>query len=419
MSVSSDTCELFDDEDDINSDTSMSSNCDIANIGDADNYARDDTHNDTYDDMHNYKYNDTHDDMRNDTTDDSTQPADRADAYRSFLIRVFSDESTRYAFEVWLGDATAQALPTDDDDDCLTACAVCDEEVTLTTTLFGMFPNYLNGFSWSGYSSELMQPADGQLDKSDILSLTFDGLRQSDATYDFIVADATTLRYGDYDCLTGEETSPDDYMPLVEECLHHSKFCIVMLPEAFVRNDVAHARCSDVILPMRQLSPDVPFSVCIALLSPYETDDVKIWNGLDAMHTDVVRTLNIARQHSDELIGRSTDGIVKDDIGDIGFFPIGNADGDAPRTPRFGLLPRHSVELGDDRQIVRFARADGVSITSDDIDRANDLLRKWLFWFDGVMATPVDGLRDDGLYRRRVPDEYAMRILAKTVLETA
>ena len=279
MSVSSNTCELFDDEDDISSDTVMSANCDIADIDDADNYVRDDTHNDTYDDVHNYKYNDTHDDMRNDTTYDGTHPAERADAYRTFLSRVFSDKSTRYAFEVWLGDATVRALPTDDADECLTACAVCDEEVTLTTTLLGMFPNYLNKFSWSGYSSELMQPADGQLEKSDILSLMLDGLRHSNTTYDLIVADATTLRYGDYDCMAGEEPSPDDCMPLVEECLHHSKFCIALLPETFVRNDAAHARCSDIILPMRQLSPDVPFPVCIALFSPYETDGVKICEG--------------------------------------------------------------------------------------------------------------------------------------------
>lgn len=287
MSVSSDTCELFDDEDDINSDTVMSANCGIADIDDDDNYARDDTHNDTYDDAHNYKYNDTHDDMRNDTADDSTQPADRADAYRSFLTSVFSDESAKYAFDVWLGDATARALPTDGDE-CLTACAVCDDDVTLTTTLLWMFPNYLNGFSWSGYSSELMQPADGQLEKSDILSLTLDGLRHSNTTYDLIVADATTLRYGDYDCLIGEQTSPDDYMPLVDECLRHSKFSVALLPEAFARNDAAHARCSDIILPMCQLSPDVSFHICIALFSPYETDDVKIWNGFDAMHSGTV-----------------------------------------------------------------------------------------------------------------------------------
>lgn len=405
MSISSDTCELFDDEDDVRCDAVNAMLHDIVG-GDTNNYAQDDTYDDTQ--------NDTYD-----NTYDGTQPADRADAYRSFLSRIFSDAGTRYAFEMWLGDATARALPTDDIDECLTACSVCDENAMLTMTLFGMFPNYLNGFSWTGYASELMQPADGQLEKSDIMSLTLDGLRHSDAMYDLIVADATTLRYGEYDCMAGEEPSPDDYMPLVEECLHHSKFCVAMLPEAFVRNGASHARCSDVILPMRQVSPDVPFPVCIALISPYETDDVKIWNGLDAMRTDVVRTLNVARRHSDELTGGSTDGIIRDDIGDIGFFPIGNADGDAPRTPRFGLLPRRSVELGDDRQIVRFARADGVSITSDDIDRANDLLREWLFWFDGMMATPVDGLRDDGLYRRRVPDEYAMRILAKVVFETA
>lgn len=279
MSVSSNTCELFDDEDDINSDMVMSANCDIADIDDADNYARDDTHNDTYDDMHNYKYNDTHDDMRNDTTDDGTQPADRADAYRTFLSRVFSDESTRYAFEVWLGDATARALPTDDDDECLTACAVCDEEVTLTMTLLGMFPNYLNGFSWSGYSSELMRSDDGQLNKSDIMLLTIDGLRRSETTYDLVVADATTLRYGDYERLASEELSHDDYMSLVDECLRHSRYCVALLPEAFVRCDAAHARCSDIILPMRQLSPDGTFPVCLATFSPYETDDVKIWNG--------------------------------------------------------------------------------------------------------------------------------------------
>ena len=242
--------------------------------------------------------------------------------------------------------------------------------------------------------------------------------------YDLVVANATTLCYSDYDCLIGEEPSPDDYMLLVDECLRHSRFCVTALPEALVRNDTAHARCSDIILPMRQLSLDVPFPICIALLSPYKTDDVKIWNGLDVMRTDAVRTLNVARRHSDELIGGSTYGIVRDESGDIGFFSIENTDGDAPRTPRFNLTPRRSVEFDDGRQVVRFSRAEGVGITSDDIDRANNLLMEWLFWFDGVMATPVDGLRDDGLYRRRVPDdrvpdEYAMRILAKVVLETA
>lgn len=84
------------------------------------------------------------------------------------------------------------------------------------------------------------------------------------------------------------------------------------------------------------------------------------------IRTDAVRTLKVVRRHSDQLIGDSTDGIICDDIG-----------------------------------------------------YANDLLKKWVFWLDGVMTTPTRELLADGRYRRRVPDEYAMRILAKVVLETA
>lgn len=401
MSVSSDTCELFDDADDVRCDAVNAMLHDIVG-GDTNNYAQDDTQNDTYD-----------------NTYDGTHPAERADTYRTFLNRIFADAGTRYAFEMWLGDAVSGTTPLYEDYRTLTACAVCDDGVALTTTLLGMFSNYLNGFSWSGYSSELMQPVGGRLERSDIISFTLDEIRQYDDVYDLVVANATTLCYSDYDCLIGEEPSPDDYMPLVEECLHHSKFCIALLPEAFVRNASAHSRCSDIILPMRQLSPDVPFPICIALLSPYETDGVKIWNGLDVMRTDAVRTLKIAKLHSDGLIGDSTDGIVRDDLGDIGFLPVENADGDSPRTPRFVMLPRRSVEFDGDRQVVRFSRADGVNITSDDIGYANDMLRRWLFWLDGVMTTPTEELRADGRYRRRVPDEYAMRIMARVVSRTA
>ena len=74
----------------------------------------------------------------------------------------------------------------------------------------------------------------------------------------------------------------------------------------------------------------------------------------------------MARRHSDQLIGDSTDGIICDDIG-----------------------------------------------------YANDLLRKWVFWLDGVMAAPTGELRADGRYRQQVPDEYAMRIMVRVASRTA
>ena len=51
----------------------------------------------------NYVQDDTYYDTQNDTYDntyDGTHPAERADTYRTFLSRVFSDAGTRYAFEM-------------------------------------------------------------------------------------------------------------------------------------------------------------------------------------------------------------------------------------------------------------------------------------------------------------------------------
>ena len=72
MSVSSGTCELFDDADDVRCDAVNAMLHDIVG-DDTNNYVQDDTYDNTYDGMH---------------------PAERAYTYRTFLNRIFVDAGT-------------------------------------------------------------------------------------------------------------------------------------------------------------------------------------------------------------------------------------------------------------------------------------------------------------------------------------
>ena len=144
--------------------------------------------------------------------------SERTEAYRDFFERITSDDSIRYALEMCVRDATAVS---DDQlaDGVLTACSGCDDDTALTCALLGSFSVSASHLSWHGtFPSELLAA-----DEAGIHPIGAEELAKSGLRHDVIIADATTLLYGEWDADAGEEPSESDYLPLVDSCLRHAQ----------------------------------------------------------------------------------------------------------------------------------------------------------------------------------------------------
>ena len=194
----------------------------------------------------------------------------------------------------------------------------------------------------------------------------------------------------------------DLYKHALEKCLAHCGYVAVLLPESFIRSGLFHQRLTDFISLTARLFADTAHPVGLALFTPRPSADVTLWsdrvkigrlNALLAMRPQ-------AKQNAKPIAVRfNVAG------GNVGLLALDNTREASIRFCDVRELGNRHVRVSD-RAIARLAVAGEVRLAE-----WNACLAKFRQATHDVFMTAYRGVRQDGMYRRRLDWDLARGII--------
>lgn len=221
----------------------------------------------------------------------------------------------------------------------------------------------------------------------------------------YLAKNSATRRKLDY-----PKTEYDDlYKLCLEKILNNCNYAAAIVPETFITSGLFHSRLFAVISLTCKMFDDTECPVCLALFIPQHKDSFLIYR-------------------MNELLG-SYDELIKNDIrcitenkwnfndpnGEIGIWCI---DGTKEPAIHFGKgenIPSNKIKISS-RSLTRVSGLPNGIKLEELISECNKILNNYRDTTKDVFLASFKGLRNDGLYRRRLDFATARNILNQSVL---
>lgn len=197
-------------------------------------------------------------------------------------------------------------------------------------------------------------------------------------------------------------TTPHDdlYQLALELCLKNCAYVAALVPESFIRSGLFKERLHSFVSLRKFIFKDTQHPVGLALFLPQRVKDTHLWSGKEALGS-----LNdLLHQRPPEA--KATEGIRFNAVdGNIGLRALDNTKGPSIRFCDVSELKDYKVRPTC-RSITKIRIPWRVSIA-----RCNAYLHSFRIATQDVLLTPYRGLRQDGMYRRRLDWALARDIL--------
>jgi len=200
----------------------------------------------------------------------------------------------------------------------------------------------------------------------------------------------------------------DLYLRCLEECLAHTKHVAAIIPESFIVSGAHRERLECVISLNEKMFDDTEHPVCLAMFSENRTGDFEVWVG--------TRRVGMWSDLTEDGLGETRAASMRfnDKKGRIGLMAVDNTKGASIEFVHGTSIPaeeiKHSSRHRTRIHVAGFAKL-GKTELAEIIETANEVLAEWRERTGDVLMSPFMGLREDGVYRRRLSYATAAKIL--------
>lgn len=199
------------------------------------------------------------------------------------------------------------------------------------------------------------------------------------------------------------------YLTAASAALAESEFIAMIIPESFITTGLLTQRLQHVIsLPMNMFN-DTEMPTCLALWGPNNTTDYKVWRcsqflgNASELRKPLAVPLCANRVEFNRIDGQ------------IGLKAIDGTTGPGIVFGPANIVPDSKVK-NSGRLISRiFIRGLDPINATDVWNGANDLLNQWRGDMDDFALTAFKGVRDDGVFRRRLDFANARALLSQSL----
>lgn len=203
------------------------------------------------------------------------------------------------------------------------------------------------------------------------------------------------------------ETPYDDlYKLALDKMLESSLYVAAIIPESFITSRLFPSRISRIISIKIKMFDDTDCPVCLALFSPFSSDEIKIFDDdkLIGNFRELEKYLPLPKIHNQWDFNKKN--------GDIGLIAIDNT-----KTNTIKFVNGNTIS-NDDVKYTSRAKTRIFGNGEYDVDslikEANVILTRIREKTQDIFLTPFKGIRTDGKYRRRL--DFG---LSKSILDCA
>ncbi len=239
-------------------------------------------------------------------------------------------------------------------------------------------------------------PADSEVKKRDTLQSFPQGFNVCITNPPWLAKNSATVRG-----LPFPECKHDDlYKYALEKCLKHCQWVAALVPESFIRAKIFQERLTDFISLTSQMFIDTGHPVGLALFSPNQSDDVKVWSqNIPIGNLSDIELLRLQPQADKPDIS------FNDPDGNLGLIALDNTYTASIRFCPVDELSQYKVKPSG-RHITKLKVKGRLRINAWN-QYLNDFRKKTC----DVLLTSYKGIRKDGMYRRRLDWNLARGII--------
>jgi len=193
------------------------------------------------------------------------------------------------------------------------------------------------------------------------------------------------------------------YLVAIEECLRNCEKVALIVPESFMTTGLFRDRlCHFVSLPFKMFG-DTEMPVALALFSEESSRDFKIWRGnrFIGWHSQIPGQVENSMYASRFKFNDAT--------GKIGLRAIDDTQRASIMFLHSSLIPEEKVKHS--ARLLTRVSYQGPESPEEIISMANELLNNWRIATFDIHLTAFKGIREDGMFRRRLDYANARNLL--------
>ena len=248
------------------------------------------------------------------------------------------------------------------------------------------------------FKSYDLEPADGTVKKRDTIASFPQGFDVCVTNPPWFARNSATRRR-----LPFPDTRHDDlYKHCLELCLQHCEYVAALIPASYLQSRLFRDRLQTYILLHDTIFNDTKNPVCLSLFGGKPTGRVDIYHDADYIGTLASLGANLPQQKSDRRVK------FNDPEGDLGFISFDNT-----KRPSIHFCAAEEVEDYSIKVSSRFITRIGGDFGSlpELISQLNEQISAFRRETRDVFLTPFKGMREDGVYRRRMDYTLARRFI--------
>lgn len=194
----------------------------------------------------------------------------------------------------------------------------------------------------------------------------------------------------------------DLYLRCMDECVRGTRYVAGIIPESFITSGKLRNRLEFVISLNQKMFDDTEHPVCLAVFSEEESDDFEVWVGERRIGSwseiagDSLSQVQAVKMEFNNKSGR------------IGLMAVDNTKGPSIAFVHGRDIPAAEIKHSS-RHRTRIHVPGLAKLSKEEIEKvirtANEELLDWRGRTGDVLMSPFMGLREDGVYRRRL--DYA------------
>ena len=200
----------------------------------------------------------------------------------------------------------------------------------------------------------------------------------------------------------------DLYKFALEKCLDHCPWVAALVPESFIRANLFHERLESFVSLTGGMFADTAHPVGLALFAPQESRDVVVWSGERRIGTLAALRAHLPAARTAEQAEKRRALRFNDPQGNLGLIALDNTRAPSIRFCAPQELDAYRISHSS-RALTRIQVPFGCPDSS--IERLNGFLHDFRTRTQDVLLTCYRGLRQDGMYRRRLDWKLAREMI--------
>ena len=198
----------------------------------------------------------------------------------------------------------------------------------------------------------------------------------------------------------------DLYKFALEKCLHHCPWVAALVPESFIRAGLFQRRLESFVSLTGAMFSDTDHPVGLALFTPEPCADVMVWSGQNPVGSLAALRDHLPKARTRQQRERRRQLRFNDPEGNLGLIALDNTRGPSIRFCPPEELEKYCISHSS-RALTRIHVPFSFSIRD-----CNRFLHGFRDHTRDVLLTCYRGLRQDGMYRRRLDWGLAREIVA-------